>query len=154
MAETTTEIRTRTEPCYRMLASTIQARLNCLEKGNGEWLDKHTELLRLIEREILPRGSGIDSGTTIDLDRSHGERIVLTTPFHHMNESGMYDGWTDHTITIRASLWATIDITIGGPNRNQIKDYLGDVFHTVLMANVCETYDHATDTRTVAIVRE
>jgi hypothetical protein len=112
---------------YQHIAGLLDARLRCSLNNNGEWTTKHAENLRMIASSILPSGSGIDDdGTKIDIDRSTGERIVLTLGFHHMDDNGFYDGWSDHTITVRASLIHDISLTIGGPNRNAIKDYLHD----------------------------
>ena len=44
----------------------------------------------------------------------------------------MYDGWTNHTLTVRASLQFGIDLTISGRNRNQIKEYLYETFQCAL----------------------
>lgn len=118
-------------PLYRRIASRIDARRRCLDTGNGEWIKRHSEALRALEKH-LPSGSGIDSGTTIDLDESHGEKIVLHTSFHHMNDQGMYDGWTEHTVTITPSLMFGIIVKIGGRDRNDIKDYLAEVFQDCL----------------------
>lgn len=117
------------------IASLLQAIENCNKSGNWEWRDRHTESLRAIQKQ-LPSGSGIDSGTTIDMDRSTPERIVLVADFHHMNDAGMYDGWTAHTVIVRASLLFGLDIRISGRDRNGIKEYLGDVYREALGAMV------------------
>lgn len=90
------------------------------------------EKLENIESELLPSGSGIDQGTSIDLEKSTKNKLVLTMGFHHMDEHGGYDGWTEHVVTLHPSLLHTVDITISGPNRNDIKDYLHDVYHHAL----------------------
>lgn len=143
---------TRTEPFYRLLASTIDALKRCEQTGN-EWASKHRAALISMERDILPSGSGLDSGCKLDLDRSTGERIVITTSYHHMNDAGMYDGWTDHTITVLPSLISRFDLRISGRNRREIKDYLHDVFHTILSEDVTQTYDPGTDTLSHRLAR-
>lgn len=115
------------------IASTLQAMRNCEKSGNAEWLVKHRERLEQIQRNDLPSGSGLDSGTTIDLDKSTSTKIVLHTSFHHMNDAGMYDGWTEHTLTITPA-FGGIDIKIGGRDRNGIKEYLHEVFYYNLTA--------------------
>ena len=80
--------------------------------------------------QLLPSGSGIDNGTTIDRERSHAEKIVLHFGFHHMNDGGYYDGWTEHTATITPS-FDGINMRISGRDRNQVKEYL------------YQTYDYA-----------
>jgi hypothetical protein len=49
-----------------------------------------------------------------------------------MDDVGYYDGWTEHTLTVRPSLAFGIDLKFSGRNRNQIKDYLHEVFHEAL----------------------
>ena len=78
----------------------------------------------------LPRGSGIDAGTT--MVSVSDKQIVLTAGYHHMNEGGYYDGWTEHTIRVRPSLMLGMTVTVSGPNRNQIKDYLQELYHRVM----------------------
>jgi len=117
---------------YQELASKIDARITCAQKGNTEWYDKHEQdILSLIDK-YMPAGSGFDSGTHIDFDKSTGERIVFNTSFHHMDEMGGYDGWTEHTITVKPSLIFGYVLTISGRNRNQIKEYMYDVFSSTL----------------------
>jgi hypothetical protein len=74
-----------------------------------------------------PHGSGLDSETTIDLEASKG-KLVFNTSFHHMNEAGYYDRWTEHKVIIKPSLEYDFTITVAGRNHNQIKDYIADVF--------------------------
>jgi len=102
--------------------------------GNKEWEDKHGDILDSIEK-ILPRGSGIDSGTTIDREKTTRSKIVLNTSYHHMDTNGYYDGWTEHTVIVTPS-FDGIDIRITGRNRNDIKDYLHEIFDHALSQQV------------------
>jgi hypothetical protein len=117
------------------IASTLAAIQNCRDSGNSEWLARHAETLATIERNELPSGSGIDSGTRVDVERSTPEKLVFLASFHHMNDCGMYDGWTEHRVTVRPSLVYGLDIRVSGRDRNGIKDYLADVFQTALTAD-------------------
>lgn len=126
------------EPLYRIIAATIGARKRCQAASNVEWESKHDDLLRWIEENLLPSGSGIDRGTQILEDESIEERIKLGFSYHHMNDGGYYDGWTEHTLTIRPSLVHQIDLKISGSDRNQIKDYLYEVYHYEL----CKEYEY------------
>lgn len=112
---------------YQAIAMKIGARLNCIKSGNDEWKERHEEDIRKLTDE-LPHGSGIDGENEIDLDRSTSEKIVLHTSYHHMDENGMYDGWTEHTLTVTGSLQFGFGMKISGPNRNDIKDYLHETF--------------------------
>ncbi len=114
------------------IAGLIQARVNCAKAGNTEWLGKHSDSLHAIERNDLPSGSGIDSGTTIDLDTSTVNRIVFNTAFRHMSEHGYYDGWTEHRVIAQPSFIGRLTVTVTGRNRNDIKDYLGETFNYCL----------------------
>lgn len=125
------------------LATAIQARKNCIAASNLEWKQKHEDTIRALSQS-LPSGAGIDAGTSIDLDKSTAEKIVLHTAFHHVHESGMYDGWTEHTITIRPE-FDGISVGVSGRNRNDIKDYLTDTFHQALSACYTQHYDPVSD---------
>lgn len=103
-------------------------------KGNLEWLVKHKENIREIERNHLPSGAGIDDGTHVDLDKSTEEKLVFNTAYHHMTE-GVYDEWTYHTIIVTPSFHG-FNIRITGPNRNDIKEYLHQVFYDVLSQEI------------------
>lgn len=117
------------------LAGLVVARLNSIEARNEHWIASHTEAIHRIEREYLPSGSGIDVGTKVDLDASKGDLLVLHTAFHHMNASGVYDGWTEHAVKVRPA-FGGVRVDIGGRDRNQIKDYLSDVLTEALLRKV------------------
>ena len=83
-------------------------------------------------KEIMasaPSGSGIDSGTTLDRDKSTPQRLVFTFGYHHMNDAGYYDGWTEHKAIVTPCILFGIRLRITGRDRNQVKDYLHDVFY-------------------------
>lgn len=133
-------------PLYREIASLVGARMRCIATNNCEWPDRHGDTLRLFAKDFLPRGSGVDSGTLIDLDASTQCRLVFTTSYHHMNDGGYYDGWTDHTVVVKADLAGDIDIRITGRNRNDIRDYLHELFHHYLTQKVWWVRDEESDT--------
>ena len=120
------------------IAAAADARRSCEKKGNDEWFKRWTERLEELG-EQLPSGGGIDHGTAIDVERTAlaGGAVVLATAYHHMNDNGFYDGWTEHVITVRP-LFDGLDVRVSGRNRNDIKDYLGDVFHEALQEPACE----------------
>jgi hypothetical protein len=130
----------RTKTLAQHLSNLIQARLNCIQSSNDEWRDKHESRIATLARNFLPSGSGIDAGTSVDLERSTGDKIVLNTAFHHMHESGMYDGWTNHTVTIRPA-FDGFTINISGRDRREIKDYLADTFDIALRQSITETIE-------------
>lgn len=142
------------KPLYTVLASTLSAYQNCCETGNTLWRDKRLSRLQALVLEHMPSGSGIDTGTKLRINAdkpkrnalgkqtkkgrvgSTPEKLVFDVAFHHMNDVGMYDGWTEHTVTVRGSLQFGIRLTIGGSNRNEIKDYLHEVFDLALREEV------------------
>ena len=120
-----------TRKVYETLASFVEARLNSIAANNSEWQYRHGDTIHQIVRDLLPSGAGIDSGTKIDLDDSHGGRLVFSCGYHHMNETGYYDGWTEHRIIVTPS-FRGFDIRITGRNRNDIKDHLYQTFEYAL----------------------
>ncbi len=123
---------------YSELASLIEARRNCASNDNP-WFDKHTESIEMLVSRHMPHGSGFDSGTKIDLDESHADKLVFHADFHHMNDGGYYDGWTEHVVTVTPSLQFNYHIRISGRNRNEIKDLIHQSFDVALSTDV--TYD-------------
>ena len=113
----------------------IARRVDALRSCNDEWIIKHTECIDSLVRERFPSGSGFDCGTQFDIAahvESPIDRLVFDTAFHHMNENGYYDGWTDHKVIIRPSLRDGFTLSVTGRDRNGIKEYIADVFHAVL----------------------
>jgi hypothetical protein len=124
-------------PLYKLIASALQASLNCERSGNAEWHVKHREAIGALVREHMPSGSGFDHGTAFDGDRSTPDKLVFNTSYHHAGESG-YTHWTDHSITVRASLVFGITLTISGRDYRGFKDYCDDVFRQALLTEVKE----------------
>jgi hypothetical protein len=132
----------REQTLIQAMASALVARAVCEAKVSAyprdkrgslpetEWLNKWTGYLKDLEAE-LPSGSGIDSGSAIDLDRSTGARIVIGADYHHMDGGGSYDGWTEHTIIVTPA-FDGIEIHVTGRNRNDIKEYLAEVYQYAL----------------------
>jgi hypothetical protein len=119
---------------YKKIARTLQAIDNCRKSNNQEWYDIHERTLRDME-ELLPSGSGFDTGTIILLAESTPNRIVLFTSYHHM-DNGFYTRWTNHQITITPSLVNEFEIKISGRNYDGIKDYIAEVFQTAMDQDV------------------
>lgn len=110
-----------------LLASTVQAMHNCIASDNHEWRDKHEATIRQLVDDFMPSGSGWDNGTTLDMAKSNCNRLVFTGAYHHMDEAGGYAGWTEHEITVTPA-FGGFHVKVGGRNRNDIKDYLSDLF--------------------------
>lgn len=121
---------------YEHIASMIDAAQRCERTGNTEWYDRHTNRIEYLCKNHMPSGCGVDSGTSFDFNVSNSDKLVFKTSYHHMNEHGYYDGWTDHTVVVRPSLIHGITLHITGRNRNDIKDYLHDLFSNMLCADI------------------
>lgn len=93
----------------------------------------------MLTKEHMPSGSGFDNGTTIDLERSNLRRLVFNTSFHHMNDAGMYVGWTDHKVTIEANLDGHV-IRVSGPNKRGIKEHIESEFWSALVDTDIDAY--------------
>jgi hypothetical protein len=117
------------------IATLLQSVENCARSGNSEWHTRHLGTLAALVKESMPSGGGFDNGTTLD-SASTPEKLIFHTSFHHMDESGMYDGWTEHRVTVRASLVFGITLHVSGRDRNDIKDYIAETFHAALTAEV------------------
>ena len=118
-------------PVYKRLAELVGARQNCIASGNMEWMERHEDAIESI-MSTAPSGSGFDSGTKIMLDKSTSEILKFSTEYHHLNCMGYYSGWTSHSRTVRGSLQFGYTTTISGRDKDGIKEYIHDVFHTWL----------------------
>lgn len=107
---------------------------NCQISGNTDWEAKHTAELDSVIK-TLPSGGGFDNGC--ELVSVSNREIVIRTSFHHMDSDGFYDGRTNHTIRVKPSFDIMgFEITVTGQNKNDIKDYILDVFYSVLGSDV------------------
>jgi len=112
---------------YQKLATAIDAYKRCIKTGNGIWEEKHKETIDAI-MDSAPSGSGVDNGTKLDLEASTANKLVFTFGFHHMNDGGYYDGWTEHVLRAVPSFVCGVELTISGRNRNDIKEYLYELY--------------------------
>ena len=117
---------------YQVLAHKLDAIENCKRMGNGEWENRHTDDIAQLVADYMPTGSGFDSGTDIDWQKSSVDKLVFTTSFHHMDENGFYCGWSDHTVTVKPSLAFGYRLSISGRNVNEIKEYMYQTFSFIL----------------------
>ncbi len=113
---------------YQHLAKMANWNENCKKSNNEEWAEKSQFAIDAV-MSTAPSGSGIDCGTK--LIKSSPTKLQFQADYHHMDDNGYYDGWTEHRVTV----WARLDgfaLTISGSNRNEIKDYLHEVFNNWL----------------------
>jgi hypothetical protein len=118
------------------LIQAIMACAGCVERckanNNAEWLPRWQKRLTSLYA-LLPSGSGIDNGTKIRTMESW--KLTLIADFHHMNDQGVYDGWTEHVVTVRPD-WRGIRVNVSGPNRDKIRDHLVELYQCTLDALV------------------
>jgi len=124
----TLQIKTR----LQWFAHYLQAIRNCEASSNYEWRGKHADSIAEL-MESAPSGSGFDAGTK--LVEWTEKKLIFRTCFHHMHESGMYDGWTEHNVIVTPA-FNGFDTRVTGRNRNDIKDYIGEVFHAWLSETI------------------
>ena len=123
-------------PLYQALASSLNAIKNCKKTGNKEWQAKHISRLHKLVKNHMPSGAGIDRGTVFIFEESTENRLVFQMDFHHMDDNGFYDGWTEHTVTVRASLAFELDIKISGEDRDNVKEMLHEIAYSALTEKV------------------
>lgn len=116
---------------YRDISSKLAAIDNCKKSGNTVWQAKHEESIASIIKECFPSGLGFDAGTILIHDESSPEKLVFSTAFHHMSEHGYYEGWSHHRVIVTPSLVHGINIKVTGRNKNDIKDYIAEVFYNI-----------------------
>jgi len=119
------------EPRFRRIATLLRAIDNCEESGNWKWHDRHIDVLEKVV-EGMPNGSGIDCGTKLDESNADFGKLVFLFSFHHMNENGMYDRWTEHKAIVKPDLQFYFTLIITGRNKNGIKNYLRDIYSEAL----------------------
>jgi hypothetical protein len=129
----------------REFSSLLTAIGNCEKSANTEWLDRHSARMTALEDRYLPHGSGIDGAPCrLDVTRSKPNRLVFApADFHHMNDCGMYDGWTEHEVIVTPSLAFGVDVRITGRDRSEIKDYLREVFEQALTREIDLSTEYA-----------
>ncbi len=115
------------------LANLIQAEKSCIA-SNNPFADTHNETIEAM-LQALPHGSGIDAGVKLEKDLCNNDKLVFSFGFHHMTESGYYDGWTEHKLIIKPSLILGYTMHITGRDRNMIKDYLQSLFSEIFTLN-------------------
>lgn len=111
------------------LSKYIAAWHNCRKENNpfeGYW---HESIEAICAN--LPSGSGIDNGMKFNFEKSGENKLVFDFSFHHMNENGYYDGWTEHVLTVTPHFSYGFDLKISGRDKNEVKDYLYQLFQEV-----------------------
>ena len=123
------------------IASCLQAYKSCRDRSPdqshlAEWERRHYDRLKTLCQNGLPHGAGIDNTHPeelhgLNVEQSNATRLVIHLEYHHMNDVGYYDGWTDHRVVV-SPRFDGLDVRISGRNRNDVKDYLADVYSCAL----------------------
>lgn len=92
------------------------------------------ETIKKIVKDHFPSGSGFDAGTSFSFKESSEKKLVFETSFHHMDEYGGYCGWSEHAVSVYPDLALSFCLKVSGPNKNNIKEYIEEVFHEALSA--------------------
>ena len=121
---------------YKQLAFTINALYNCRTTKNKEWVDRHSCTLQQLVENLLPSGSGIDSGCTIN--DMQWETLLISSSFHTTDEHGSYGRWIDFFVKVKPSLQFGFTSTIRGNfgKDQDLKEYLCDLFTQALLKEV------------------
>lgn len=112
---------------YEAIARCVASQSRAIRSGNPVHLSFQRDRLAKLCRDHLPSGSGIDNGSKLSHE-STPNRLIFSADFHHMNDGGMYDGWTSHSVVITPDLGMRFNVRVTGRDRNGIKDYLADTF--------------------------
>ena len=118
----------------KFLAQSMQRAEHFDNKDDVRAKDIRDSLVSYV-RKHGPSGSGLDAGTHLFVDTCRANKLVFTTDFHHMNEHGYYDGWTQHKVIVLPT-FDGLDVRVSGKNRNDIRDYLADLFAHWLGAEI------------------
>ena len=102
---------------------------------NDEYMGECEDRIYKLE-QLLPSGSGIDSGCKIDVEKSSSDKVIITFGYHFMDDYGYYDGWEDYKLIVKAKLWNDFDLRIVGKDRRFIKEYLYETFDYALREEV------------------
>lgn len=121
---------------YKKIASLLHAIENCRKQHNRDWIKKHTAALEALVTEYMPSGAGFDDGVRFSFDESKPDKLIFYTQFHHMDDIGYYDGWTNHKVIVTPSLAFDFELEVTGEDKNEIHDYIADVFQDCLMEEV------------------
>lgn len=130
------------KPLYQVLAALVGAWTRCQASTANEsqksWKLRHEERILALVKEHMPSGSGFDCGTKIDLALSTQDKLVFQFSYHHMDEHGGYDGWTEHEVHVVADLQQGMRLRITGHERHNMKDHAWETYDQALRQLVDE----------------
>lgn len=115
-----------THKAITLIAQHFDGWYRAVKESNNQRMDTNSVFIDRICDLVMPHGSGIDGNhAKLDFDRSKPNRLVFAPfDFHHMNDGGYYDGWSEHELIVSASLAHGYELKITGRDRNDVKEYL------------------------------
>ncbi len=124
------------EKVYKELSSSIATRLRCITRRNFDpansetYVINHTKKIEKIIREYLPHGCGINDGYDFDYDHSTGEKLVINSSYHCIDNNGFYVMKIPFTIIVTPSLLFDFKLKISGTfgKKKNTKEYLYNLF--------------------------
>lgn len=119
------------KPLYKNIACNLEIINRCAESHPHAVDAAKDRNVHLVEN-FMPHGSGIDAGIKLLAEESNKNKIVFQFCFHHMNDGGFYDGWTEHKAIVTPSLQFDFDLKITGRDRNDVKEYLYEIISHAL----------------------
>lgn len=120
-----------------IISMSFDAYQNCVKSNNEKWREKHLTTIKAVCDEVMPHGSGLDGEhIVLDIEHSTSSKFVfINLDFHHMNENGYYDGWTEHSAIVKPT-FVGFSVAITGRNRNNIKDNITMMLDEALNASL------------------
>lgn len=113
------------------IATTADSLRACQNRpGNNDWAERWYQILRYLESEHLPSGSGFDNGCRIIDEQTCGSNIRIMTEYHVMVD-GMYIGWlhliVDFSATFNGIDWRIVEVDSTDVREYDDIEYLVDV---------------------------
>lgn len=124
-------------------ASVQEALDNCKKSGNTEWLERwRLRFAKLVDH--VPTWSGMPLEPS-DVEVTSAA-IRYEVSYHHMNDTGYYDGWTEHTVVVRPA-FESVDVRVSGRNRQDVKELIHEAVNYAFTRRV--TWDEPAQRWTV-----
>ncbi len=119
---------------YNQFAKIFNSVLN-----NSKNKDKLIEEIEQLTEEYMLSGSGFDSGTSFNFEKSKKNKLIWNTAFHIMNDSGYYTHWIENiTITITPDLQFGFNVNITGrfERNDDLIEYIEEHMNYILNENI------------------
>lgn len=115
------------------IASECQRFHNAIASNNANTsFNKDDAKKRILyyEQHILPHGSGIDSGCSVDIMKSGIDKVTIDVPHHDMDENGMYCGWSYYRVVVTMN-FAGLNVKVTGGKKAD-REYIRELMQNAL----------------------